>query len=187
MVGRIYCVRCLHFLSIFHPTPPPPPSRRSPRPPLRPCIITWGLAVSVNSTYVSRFPRYSALKKHIYALEKQYAGVDGRIDDLEAATNERSTLLGGDVRGGLGLGGGAAADGGGGGCPADDMFSSLLDRELEKIVRFYREQEAEVLRELYQLEADIAQIDADGPSMRSPYDEFDEDEEDEDNLSPNAG
>lgn len=113
--------------------------------------------------------------------------MDGRIDDLEAATNERSTLLGGDVRDGFGLGGGAATGGGGGGHPADDMFSSLLDRELEKIVRFYREQEAEVLRELYQLEADIAQIDAEGPSVRSPYDEFDEDEEDEDNLSPNAG
>ena len=138
------------------------------------------------------FARYSALKKHIYALEKQYAGVDGRMDDLEAATNERSTLLGGggDVRDGFGFGfggGAATGGGGGGGHPADDMFSSLLDRELEKIVRFYREQEAEVLRELYQLEADIAQIDAEGPSVRSPYDEFDEDEEDEDNLSPNAG
>ena len=101
------------------------------------------------------------------------------MDDLEAATNERSTLLGD----GHGLGGA----GGGGGHPADDTFSALLDPELEKIVRFYREQEAELLREVHQLEADIAQIDADGPSMRSPYDEFDEDEEDEDNLSPNAG
>ncbi len=139
-----------------------------------------GVPVSVSCslrTNVS-FPRYSALKKHIYALEKQYAGVDGRIDDLEAATNERSTLLG-EVHG---LGGGA-----GGGHPADDTFSSLLDPELEKIVRFYREQEAELLREVHQLEADIAQIDADGPSMRSPYDDFDEDEEDEENLSPNAG
>jgi phosphate transporter len=123
------------------------------------------------------FPRYSALKKHIYALEKQYAGVDGWADDLEAATNERATLLG-DVHG---LGGA------GGGHPADDTFSSLLDRELEKIVRFYREQEAESLRELHQLEADIAQLDAAGPTARSPYDDFDEDEEDEDNLSPNAG
>ena len=123
------------------------------------------------------FPRYSALKKHIYALEKQYSGVDGRLDDLEAATSERTTLLG-EVHG---LGGP------GGGHPADDTFSSLLDRELEKIVRFYREQEAESLRELHQLEVDIAQLDAAGPSARSPYDEFDEDEEDEENLSPDAG
>lgn len=114
-------------------------------------------------------------------MEKQYAGVDGRIDDLEAATTERTTLLG-DVRGFGGVGVGV-----GGGHPADDTFSSLLDRELEKIVRFYREQEAELLRELHQLEADIAQLDADGPSARSPYDEFDEDEEDDENLSPNSG
>jgi len=123
------------------------------------------------------FPRYSALKKQIYALEKQYVGVDGWIDDLEAATNERATLLGG-----VGELGGA-----GGGHLADDMFSSLLDRELEKIVRFYREQDAELLRELYQLEGDIARLDVEGPLASPPYDEFDEDDEDEDNLSPTAG
>lgn len=160
MVGRIHCVR---VFVLFNPS-------RLPASP------GSGSSSFRTPTDVS-FPRYSALKKHIYALEKQYAGVDGRIDDLEAATNERSTLLGD----GHGLGGA------GGGHPADETFSSLLDPELEKIVRFYREQEAELLREVHQLEADIAQIDADGPSMRSPYDEFDEDEEDEDNLSPNAG
>ena len=122
-------------------------------------------------------PRYSALKKHIYALEKQYAGVEGRVDDLEAATNERSTLLGG-VR---------ALSGVGAAHPADGTFSSLLDRELDKIVRFYREQEAETLRELQQLEADIAQRDADGPVAMAPFDYFDEDEEDEDALSPTSG
>ena len=152
MVGRVHCVR------VFF-TPP----------------VSTAAVADLFAPFSSR--RYSALKKHIYALEKQYAGVDGRIDDLEAATNERSTLLGG-VR---------ALSGVGGAHPADDTFSSLLDRELEKIVPFYREQEAELLRELQQLEADIAQREAEGPVAIPPYDYFDEDEEDEDALSPTSG
>ena len=74
-----------------------------------------------------------------------------------------------------------------GGHPADDTFSALLDPELEKIVRFYREQEAELLRELQQLEADIAQLDVSEPGAGTPYGYFDEDEEDEEYLSPNSG
>ena len=142
-------------------------------------LATTSVSTAAVANHLDLFssPRYSALKKHIYALEKQYARLDGRIDDLEAATNERSTLLGG-VR---------ALTGVGGAHPADDTFSSLLDRELEKIVRFYREQETELLRELHQLEADIAQRDADGPVVTAPYDYFDEDEEDEEGLSPSAG
>ena len=153
MVGRVHCVR-LFF------TPPG---------------ASAALAVHLSTVC---FLRYSALKKHIYALEKQYAGLDGRIDDIEAATNERATLLGG-VR---------ALGGAGGGHPADDTFSSLLDRELEKIVRFYRDQEAELLRELQQVEGDITQRDVDGASAVFPYDYLDEeDEEDEEALSPNSG
>jgi hypothetical protein len=164
---RTYLSSALHP----HPHPQPPPVVHLPTPTSR------------------AFPRYSALKKHIYALEKQYAGldIDGRADDLEALTNERTTLLGGGPGGVGGGGSGGPADAHAHAHPADDTFAALLDPELHKIVRFYREQEAELFRELQQLEADIAQRDAEGPGAVYPYDEFDEDDEDEENLSPTAG
>lgn len=106
---------------------------------------------------------YSSLKKHIFALEKQYHDHGLALRDLEAS-NERSHLMTAD-----GL------------SKADKLFSGLLDKELQKIVLFYKEQEAELARDIETLERDIAQKDTEDPSPHdSAYEDEEDDEEDED-------
>lgn len=85
------------------------------------------------------------------------------LRDLEAS-NERSHLMTAD-----GL------------SKADKLFSGLLDKELQKIVLFYKEQEAELARDIETLERDIAQKDTEDPSPHdSAYEDEEDDEEDED-------
>jgi phosphate transporter len=63
---------------------------------------------------------------------------------------------------------------------ADKIFSGLLDKELQKIVLFYKDQERDLGRDLENLEKDIAQKDAEGPSPAdSAYEDDDDDEEDD--------
>ena len=109
---------------------------------------------------------YSALKKYIFQLEKQVHD-SNETGDLEA--NERSRLMANE-RGETSMNTRAA----------DRFFAGLLDKELEKIVKFYIETEADVAKDIETLEADIAQKDAEGPSPAgSEYDEDDDDEDDE--------
>jgi phosphate transporter len=109
---------------------------------------------------------YSALKKQIFQLEKQYHDGESALHDLEAF-NERSRLM--------------TSETSGNGVPtksADIIFSGLLDKELEKITEFYKEQEADIERDLETLEADIISKDEEGPSFG--YSEYDDDEDDDD-------
>lgn len=105
---------------------------------------------------------YSSLKKHIFALEKQYHDHGLALRDLEAS-NERSHLMTAD-----GL------------SKADKIFSGLLDKELQKIVLFYKEQEKELARDVENLQKDVAQKDTEGPSPTDSIYEDDEDDEDDD-------
>lgn len=108
---------------------------------------------------------YSALKKHIFQLEKQYHDGESALHDLEAF-NERSRLMANEAGNGVPM------------KSADVIFSGLLDKELEKIIEFYKEQEADVERVLETLETDIMKKDAEGPSFG--YSEYDDDEDDDD-------
>lgn len=112
------------------------------------------------------------LKRYIYQLEKRQQrpdGIEPSYHDLEA--NEQTTLV-------------DHADTSG----ADSLFKPLLDRELQKIVKFYEAQEMELLDELAVLEQSITQQDEAGLEAGLNYmveDEEDEedDEEDEFNMS----
>lgn len=101
------------------------------------------------------------LKRYIYQLEKRQQrpdGIEPSYSDLEA--NEQTTLVDhSDTPG------------------ADSLFKPLLDKELQKIVRFYEAQEQELLNELAVLEQSITQQDEAGLEAGLNY--MDEDEEDE--------
>lgn len=115
---------------------------------------------------------YDVLKRYIYQLEKRQQrpdGIEPSYHDLEA--NEQTTLVDHTDTSG-----------------ADSLFKPLLDRELQKIVRFYEAQETELLGELAALEQSITQQDEAGLEAGLNYmveDEEDEedDEEDEFNMS----
>ncbi|KAG1789299.1 SPX domain-containing protein [Suillus plorans] len=104
---------------------------------------------------------YDVLKRYIYQLEKRQQrpdGIEPPYSDLEA--NEQTTLVDhSDTPG------------------ADSLFKPLLDKELQKIVRFYEAQEQELLNELAVLEQSITQQDEAG--LEAGLDYMDEDEEDE--------
>lgn len=114
--------------------------------------------------------RYSALKKYIFQLEKQYHDEGSALHDLEAS-NERSRLI--------------ASGTGSTTKMADKIFTGLLDKELDKIVTFYQDQEAELAKDIQTLETDIAEKDAQGPSP--PGSEFDDDEDDDDDDDEEQG
>lgn len=105
---------------------------------------------------------YDVLKRYIYQLEKRQQRSDGigpSYRDLEA--NEQTTLVNhGDTSG------------------VDSLFKPLLDKELLKIVIFYKAQEKELLDELVALEQSITQHDEAGLEAGLNY--MDEGEEDED-------
>lgn len=115
---------------------------------------------------------YDVLKRYIYQLEKRQQrpdGIEPSYHDLEA--NEQTTLVDHTDT-----------------SDADSLFKPLLDRELQKIVRFYEAQETELLGELAALEQSITQQDEAGLEAGLNYmveDEEDEedDEEDEFNMS----
>ncbi|KAG1842498.1 SPX domain-containing protein [Suillus subalutaceus] len=104
---------------------------------------------------------YDVLKRYIYQLEKRQqrtGGIEPSYHDLEA--NEQTTLVDHSDT-----------------SDADSLFKPLLDRELQKIVRFYEAQEKELLGELAALEQSITQQDEAGLEAELNY--MDEDEEDE--------
>jgi phosphate transporter len=123
---------------------------------------SWPLSASLTLFVAS----YSALKKYIFQLEKQFLDNDSALHDLEAS-HERSRLIASGTASTVKI--------------ADKIFTGLLDKELDKIVTFYKDQEAELEREIHALEADIELKDAQGPSpARSEYDDDDEDDDDDD-------
>ncbi|TBU27768.1 Sodium/sulfate symporter [Dichomitus squalens] len=115
---------------------------------------------------------YEALKKHVYQLEKQKAGLQESYHDLEA--NERSALIGRDSSG---------AD-------TDAFFVPLLDRELKKISVFYETEEQRLSDDITALQQEIAQHEENGPYAGHHYvDESGEDDDEDDDFelqSPTA-
>lgn len=104
---------------------------------------------------------YSALKKHIYQLEKkqhdlrrQHAG------DLESS--ERSALMGHDES-----------------SSTDRYFIPLLDQELQKITKFYENQERSLLAEIDNLEELVRAQDQESLSDQRFMDEEDDDDDDD--------
>lgn len=105
---------------------------------------------------------YDVLKRYIYQLEKRQQQMGGiEYHDLEA--NEQTTLVHhGDTY------------------DADSLFKPLLDRELQKIQRFYEAQEKELLVELAALEQSITQHDEAGLEAGLNYMDEDEEEDEDD-------
>ena len=108
-------------------------------------------------------PRYDALKKHIYQLEKQQQR-NSQLHVVDLESSERSTLLGEqDVT------------------KTDSIFIPLLDRELKKIAAFYEHQEKELLDDLEDLEKDVLLMDELGLVGGDYYEDYtDDDGEDDD-------
>jgi hypothetical protein len=105
--------------------------------------------------------RYDALKKHIYELEQQQAGLRPYRDvDLEAG--EQSPLVGNSSS-------------------TDAAFIPLLDRELKKITAFYEAKEKELSAEATELDELVEKEDELGPLNQTRYtDDLDDDEDDDD-------
>lgn len=100
---------------------------------------------------------YAALKKVIYDLEKEQSQGSNGTDN-----HERSSLLGGARH-----------------VDTAQAFTPLLDRELERVVSFYKSQGDELRVELDNLTADIATAEAQGviPEEREEEDADSDDEE----------
>ncbi|KAI0636294.1 Sodium/sulfate symporter [Trametes polyzona] len=105
---------------------------------------------------------YEALKKHVYQLEKQKAGLQESFHDLEA--NERTSLIG--------TGADAAS--------TDALFIPLLDRELKKVCLFYETEEQRLSDEVSTLQQEIEQHEQNGPYAGPHFLDHDEDPDDED-------
>lgn len=112
------------------------------------------------------YRRYDTLKKYVYQLEKQQAGLREIAHDLEA--NEQTSLMGGQ------------ADN----MTTDALFIPQLDRELKKISLFYESQESQLLDEVRGLQELVRQQEDYGPDVGHQYeshgDDDDDDEEDDD-------
>ncbi len=105
------------------------------------------------------------MKKYVYQLEKQQAGLHEAIHDLEA--NEGTSLIQDrDI------------------ASKDALFIPLLDRELKKMCSFYELQETNLLREVNDLEKLVQQQEEYGPDIGHQYldhvDEEDDDDDDDD-------
>ncbi|TFK93792.1 Sodium/sulfate symporter [Polyporus arcularius HHB13444] len=108
---------------------------------------------------------YEALKKHLYQLEKQKAGLHEAYHDLEA--NERTSLMGS---------GPSASDL----TNTDAFFIPLLDRELKKVCMFYEMEEQRLSDEVKALQQEVERQEENGPYAGHQFeDEEDADEEDE--------
>lgn len=111
---------------------------------------------------------YDSLKKYIYQLEKQQYGHE-QLLTYDPESTERSTLLTQqDVT------------------STDSIFIPLLDRELNKIVTFYEQQEEELINDLNDLEKSLLeQEEAElGYYDDDLVDEDDDDESLEESQSP---
>lgn len=112
--------------------------------------------------------RYDSLKKYIYQLEKQQFGHDlSQSRDIEA--HESSSLLHGNDS-----------------TNTDALFIPLLDRELQKIIAFYEQQEKELLDDLEELEKDVRVQDEVGLQGGEHYEDYEDDEHDDDDESISA-
>ncbi|KAG5652755.1 hypothetical protein H0H81_003842 [Sphagnurus paluster] len=122
------------------------------------------------SDWWDEYIAYDALKKTIYQLERQQTddNLPEPFRDVEAG--EQDSLLGQVVR-----------------STTDALFEPLLNKELAKIVEFYRVQEKELQEELVELEALIAHQEEDGLAAEARYmddpDADDDDEDDDDSIS----
>ncbi|KAH9902404.1 Sodium/sulfate symporter [Cubamyces lactineus] len=109
---------------------------------------------------------YDALKKYVYQLEKQKAGLQESFHDLEA--NERTSLIG--------IGADAAS--------TDSLFIPLLDRELRKVTLFYESEEQRLSDEVTALQQEVEQQEQNGPYAGHHFmdneEDADEDEDDDD-------
>ena len=122
-------------------------------------------------TPVAIYFRYSALKKHIYQLEKkQSEQTDSLIPDLES--DEHTALIAGSS-------------------VADVVFVPLLDRELKKICVFYEVQEKEILDEIRELEESITAKEEESAAAADQYliadDDDDDDDDDDIDIEASAG
>ncbi|KAI9001489.1 Sodium/sulfate symporter [Trametes punicea] len=111
---------------------------------------------------------YDALKKYVYQLEKQKAGLQESFHDLEA--NERTSLIG--------IGADAAN--------IDALFIPILDRELKKVCLFYEAEEQRLSDEVSALQQEIEQQEQNGPYAGPQYMDHEEDadeEEDDDDFN----
>ncbi|KAI0750174.1 Sodium/sulfate symporter, partial [Daedaleopsis nitida] len=108
---------------------------------------------------------YEALKKHVYQLEKQKAGLQESYHDLEA--NERTSLMGSS--GAMGVSEAST----------DAFFIPLLDRELRKICMFYEMEEQRLSDDIALLQEEVERQEASGPYAGHQYLDEDGDEDDE--------
>lgn len=101
------------------------------------------------------------MKKYIYQLEKQQAGLRSSYHDIE--DGETAALIGSD------------------GADTDRAFAPLLDREVAKIAAFYDKTVKAQTAEVQELEELVAQEEERGPGDRSRWDQLEgDDDEDED-------
>ena len=113
------------------------------------------LSWSLRTAWLTSSPgSYEALKKHIYPLEKQKAGLQESYHDLEA--NERTSLMAGGPSN-VNMG------------DTDVFFLPLLDRELRKICLFYETEEQRLADDLAALQTDIERQEASGPYAGHRY------------------
>ncbi|KAF4613446.1 hypothetical protein D9613_008141 [Agrocybe pediades] len=114
------------------------------------------------SDWWDEYIAYDALKKHIYQLEKQqFSHEHSQSHDIEA--QESSSLLHGQDT-----------------SNTDALFIPLLDRELQKIVAFYQQQEKELLDDLNDLEKDVQEQDDIGLQGGEHYRDYEDDEHEHD-------
>ncbi|KAF7773130.1 hypothetical protein Agabi119p4_5297 [Agaricus bisporus var. burnettii] len=117
------------------------------------------------SEWWEEYIAYDALKKYIYQLEKkQHARESLTLSYHDLEVGEQSRLIDD---------GAVASD-------TDALFVPLLDRELRKITAFYTTQEKEIMNELEELEADVAEKEAAGLDAADRYLQDSEDDEDDD-------
>ena len=101
---------------------------------------------------------YEALKKQIYQLEKQQAGLRESYHDLEA--NEHTSLIGSSHP-----------------SSPDALFIPALDRELEKINLFYVTEEQRLEDDVSALQDEIERQEESGPYAGHQYLNGDEDDD----------
>ncbi|SPC66321.1 probable PHO91 - similarity to Pho87p and Pho90p [Ustilago sp. UG-2017b] len=111
--------------------------------------------------WADKYIAYSNLKKAIYIMEKELPSVpNAPYSDLE---NESSRLLFNAET-----------------SETDRTFVPLLDKELDKIVQFYLQKDAELRRDLQQLKDDVHSTENQDFQDDSDYGVSDEDDDDED-------
>ncbi|PIL28345.1 hypothetical protein GSI_09496 [Ganoderma sinense ZZ0214-1] len=140
--------------SVLPPAPPVSPKNTSPYALLAPLAPELDLAWFADEVQWDEYIAYEALKKHIYQVEKQKAGLQESCHDLEA--NERTSLM---------ATGHSSTDMGN----TDAFFLLLLDRERRKICMFYETEEQRLTDDLAALQTDIERLEESGPYAGHRY------------------